>query len=121
MDLLKQEASSLLFPWPPFSILLGPLLPEPDLYSITHGPQMLLFSFPSSMGGGAASTPEQAGLPPILQGKHLSFPKHLENTALFGLGSSGGSSMGKCPACGEPPSLWPLFLVLPQALAGETV
>lgn len=57
MYLLKQEASRLLFPCPPFSILLlGSSFQKPDLYSITHGPQMLLFSFPSSMGGGAPST-----------------------------------------------------------------
>lgn len=68
--LLKQEASRLLLPCPPFSILLlGSSFQKPDLYSITHGPQMLLFSFASSMGGRESSqhrdtsTPEQAGLP----------------------------------------------------------
>lgn len=53
MYLLKQEASRLLFPWPPFSTLpLCPSFQKPDLYSITHGSQMLLLSFPSSWGGG---------------------------------------------------------------------
>lgn len=66
------------------------------------------------------STLEQASLPPILQGRHLSFPRKTQPCS-GGRGSHGGSSMGKCPASGNPPSLWPLFLVLPQALAGETV
>lgn len=67
MYLLKQEASKLLFPWPPSSTPpLCPSFQKPDLYSITHGTQMLLLSFPSSMGVGghsqhrAASTPEQS-------------------------------------------------------------
>lgn len=54
-------------------------------------PKCCGFSLPSSMGVGwsaghlDASTPEQAGLPPRLEGGRLSLPKHLENTALFGL------------------------------------
>lgn len=73
MCLLKQEASRLLVPWPPFSTPLCPSFQKPDLYSITHGPQMLLLGFPSSMGvrahsqHRAASIPEQSGLPPRLE------------------------------------------------------
>lgn len=92
MYFLKQEASRLLFPCPPLSILLlGPSFQKPDLYSITHGPQMLLFSFPRSMGVGVGAPSTEMPVPragwfaPTLQGGHLSFPKHLENTALFGL------------------------------------
>lgn len=91
MYLPKQEASRLLFPWLPFStLLLGPSFQKPDLYSITHGPQMLQLSFPSSWGGGGTPGTEmpvlkEAGLPQRLEGEHLSSPKHLENTASFRL------------------------------------
>jgi hypothetical protein len=71
MYLLKQEARRLLVPRPPFSTLpLCPSFQKPDLCRITHGPQMLLLSFPSSMGGGGTELPvllEQSGLPPRLE------------------------------------------------------
>lgn len=128
MYLLKQEASKLLLPWPPFSTLpLCPSFPKPDLYRITHGPQMLLLRFPSSMGGEGTPSPE---LPVLLSS--LVCPQDLSE-GICPSPSTGRTQpcsclwpwweqSGKVPSqWGTSPHLWPLFLVLPQALAGETV
>lgn len=73
---LKQEASKLLFPWPPSPTPpLCPSFQKPDLYSITHGTQMLLLSFPSSMGVGGTPSTE---LPVLLSSSLSGLPPRLE-------------------------------------------
>lgn len=103
-SLNRKLAGSYLSPWPPFpALLLGPSLPKPDLYSITHGPQMLLFSFPSSMGGGAPSAEmpvlwSRLVCPQYFREGICSSPKHLENAALFGLLKQWWEQDGKVPS-----------------------